>query len=82
MGQGCPPADSGALGGCSAEEGPESGAIGAKGLRAPGGATWTHLGGQAEAAEQVFGQEDLLVLPGHGWSWNRGCICQLGVECR
>ena len=61
MGQGCPPDDRGALGGCSAEEGPESGAIGAKGLRAPGGATWTHLGGQAEAAEQVFGQEDLLV---------------------
>ena len=48
------------------KEGPESGAIGAKGLRAPGGTTRTHLGGQAEAAEQVFGQVDLLVLLGHG----------------
>ena len=37
------------------EEGPESGAIGAKGLRAPGGTTQTHPGSQAE---QVFGQGD------------------------
>ena len=35
------------------EEGPESGAIGAKGLQAPGGTTRTHPGSQAE---QVFGQ--------------------------
>ena len=47
------------------KEGPESGAIGAKGLQAPGGTTRTHLKGQAEAAEQVFKQGDLLVLPGH-----------------
>ena len=59
------------------KEGPESGAIGAKGLWAPGGTTRTHLGGQAEAAEQVSGQGDLLVLLADGWSWNRDCICQL-----
>ena len=67
------------LGAALQKEGPESGAVGAKGLRAPRGITRTHPGSQAEAAEQVFGQEDLLVLPGHGWSWNRGCICQLRV---
>ena len=80
MGQGCPPADRGVLGGCSAEGRSNRRAIGAKGLRASGGTTRIHLGNQAEAAEQVFGQGDLLVLPGHGWSWDRGCICQLGVE--
>ena len=53
------------------EEGPESGAIGAKGLRAPGGTTRTHLKGQAEVAEQVFEQGDLLVLPGHGRKGDR-----------
>ena len=37
------------------EEGPESGAIVAKGLHAPGGTTRTHPGSQAE---QVFGQGD------------------------
>ena len=44
------------------KEGPESGAVGAKGLRAPRGITRTHPGSQAEAAEQVFGQGDLQVL--------------------
>ena len=43
------------------KEGPESGAIGAKGLQGPGGTTRTHPGSQAEATEQVFGQGDLLV---------------------
>ena len=43
------------------KEGPESGAVGAKGLWAPGRTSRTHPGSQAEAAEQVFGQEDLLV---------------------
>ena len=33
----------------------------------------THLGGEAEAAEQVFGQGDLRVLLGHGRSWDRLC---------
>ena len=44
------------------KEGPESGAVGAKGLQAPGGTSRTHPRSQAEAAEQVFGQGDLLVL--------------------
>ena len=44
------------------KEGPESGAVGAKGLRAPGGTSQTNPGSQAETAEQVFGQGDLLVL--------------------
>ena len=39
------------------KEGPESGAIGAKGLQAPGGTTQTHPGSQAE---QVFGQGDWM----------------------
>ena len=46
------------------KEGLKSGAVGAKGLRAPGGTTRTDPGSQAEAAEQVFKQGD-LVLPGH-----------------
>ena len=50
------------LGAALQKEGPESGAVGAKGLRAPRGITRTHPGSQAEAAEQVFGQGDLLVL--------------------
>ena len=49
------------LGAALQKEGPESGAVGAKGLRAPRGITRTHPGSQAEAAEQVFGQGDLLV---------------------
>ena len=44
------------------KEGPESGAIGAKGLQAPGRTTQTRYpGSQAKATEQVFGQGDLLV---------------------
>ena len=43
------------------KEGPKSGAVGAKGLRAPGGTTRTDPGSQAEATEQVFGRGDLLV---------------------
>ena len=43
-------------------EGPESGAVGAKGLQVPGRTTRTRYpGSQAEATEQVFGQGDLLV---------------------
>ena len=69
------------------KEGPESGAIGAKELRAPGGTTWTHTGSQAEAAEQVFGQGVLLVPRDMGGAGTdcavppglRGRICQLGV---
>ena len=69
------------------KEGPESGAIGAKGLQGPGGTTRTHPGSQAEATEQVFGQGDLLVLrdtSGVGTDCAvplgfRSCICQLGV---
>ena len=68
-------------------EGPESGAIGAKGLQGPGGTTRTHPGSQAEATEQVFGQGDLLVLRDTGGVGTdcavplgfRSCICQLGV---
>ena len=55
------------------KEGPESGAVGAKGLQAPGGTSRTHPGSQAEAAEQVFGQGDLRVLLVHGSSWDRLC---------
>ena len=44
------------------KEGPESGAVGAKGLQVPGRTTRTRYpGSQAEATEQVFGQGDLLV---------------------
>ena len=43
------------------KEGLKSGAVGAKGLRAPGGTTRTDPGSQAEATEQVFGRGDLLV---------------------
>ena len=68
MGQRCLPADRGALGGCPAEGRIQIGAIGAKGLWAPGETTRTHPQGQAEAAEQIFGQGDLLVLLRHGWS--------------
>ena len=52
------------------KEGPESGAIGAKGLQGPGGTTRTHPGSQAEATEQVFGQGDLLV------PWDTGGVGQ------
>ena len=49
------------------KEEPASGAIGAKGLQAPRGTTQTPPpGGQAEAAEQSFGQGDLLVLQNTG----------------
>ena len=66
------------------KEGPESGAIGAKGLWTPGGTTRTHPGSQAE---QVFGQGDLLVPQDTGGAGTdcvvplglRGCSCQLGV---
>ena len=77
----------GLLGAALQKEGPESGAIGAKGLQAPGGTTRTHLKGQAEAAEQVFGQGDLLVPRDTGGAGTdcavppglRGCTCQLEV---
>ena len=62
------------------KEGPESGAIGAKGLRVPGGTTRTHQGGQAEATEQVFGQGDLWVLPGHRRSGDRLWSHQPGLR--
>ena len=69
------------------KEGPESGAIGAKGLWVPGGTTRTHPGSQAEATDQVFGQGDLLVPQDTGGAGTdcvvppglRGRICQLGV---
>ena len=69
------------------KEGPESGALGAKGLRVPRGITWTHPGSQAEVAEQLFGQGDLLVPRETGGVGTdcavplgpRGRICQLGV---
>ena len=52
-------------------EGPESGAIGAKGLQVPGRTTQTRYpGSQAEATEQVFGQRDLLV------PWDTGGVGQ------
>ena len=46
------------------KEGPESGAIGAKGLQAPGGTTRTHPGSQAE---QVFGQGDRVEQEQNVW---------------
>ena len=66
------------------KEGPDSGAIGAKELQAPGGTTRTHPGSQAE---QVFGQGDLLAPRDMGGVGKdsavplglRGCSCQLGV---
>ena len=70
------------------KEGPKSGALGAKGLRAPGGTSQTHPGSQAEVVEQVFGQGDLLVpwdMGGVGTDCGAhlpgltGYICQLGV---
>ena len=60
MRKGCPPDDCGALGAALQNEGPESGAIGAKWLWAPGGTTQTHPGIRAEATGQIFGQERTL----------------------
>ena len=69
------------------KEGPESRAIEAKELRVFGGTTWTHPGSQAEAAEQVFGQGNVLVPQDTGGAGTdcavplglTGYICQLGV---
>ena len=53
------------------KEGPKSGALGAKGAA---GARRHHTdppGSQAKAAEQVFEQGDLPILPGHRRSWDK-----------
>ena len=39
------------------KEGPESGAIGAKGLRVPGGTTWTHEGISLKPLSRSLGRE-------------------------
>ena len=72
-GQGCPPADHEALRGCPAE-----GRTQVRGIRSKGAAgAWRHHTdpprSQAKAAEQVFEQGDLLILPGHRRSWDRLC---------
>ena len=46
----------GLLGAALQKEGPRSGAVGVKGLRAPGGTSPAHSASRAEAAEKVFGQ--------------------------
>ena len=72
-GQGCPPADRGALsewvGGVALQkEGSKSGAIGAKGLWEPGGTIWTQWGSRAEGLGRSLDRTELRVLPGHGSS--------------
>ena len=78
MGQGCPPADRGALsewvGGVALQkEGSKSGAIGAKGLWEPGVTTRTHPGSRAEGLGRSLDRRELWVLPGHGRSGDRLC---------
>ena len=75
-GQGCPPADRGALGGWMGgvvlqKEGSKSGEIGAKGLWEPGGTTRTHQESWAEGLGRSLDRRELQVLPGHGRSGDR-----------